>query len=328
MDKYFKILGLNSSASKGEIKKAYRKLAFQYHPDKNSDPKAQEYFVLITLAYDSLMNPNQTVSKTTTTARKTENSVEERMKRAKARQAYQNARKAKQEERFFKKLTIGSYWRTLNILMILGCIAASVTLLDIFLPYHQRTVEIKQIQFIPYRGIANEDLSELYATDGTHVLFNGRWKGDLISRKQRIVTANKTALADIYKKTKKHKIIRTVQLRETWLSHTIVEVGFHNPGLHKEALKYGEAWVIRNFDRIIATNKIDYLWSKADFHFMLLPWMFVLLFLCPLIARLQKSKTLRFTIFYTFSLYIISPVLAYYWLTQYRIFHIITLGFW
>ena len=312
--------GLNSSASKGEIKKAYRKLAFQYHPDKNSDPKAQEYFVLITLAYDSLMNPHQTVTRTTTTsARKKEDSVEERMKRAKARQAYQNARKAKQEERFFKKLTIGSYWRTLNIIMILGCIAAAVTLMDIFLPHHERTVEVEQIQFIPYRGIANEDLAELYAKDGTHVLFDGRWKGELTSRKQPNTNTHKNH---------NHKIVRTVQLRETWLSHTIVAVGFHNPGLHQEALKNGEAWTVRNFNRIIATNKVDYLWSKADFHFMLLPWLFVVLFLCPLMARLQKSKTLRFTILYTFSLYIISPALAYYWLTQYRLFHIITLGFW
>jgi curved DNA-binding protein len=39
---YYKILGLNKSASADEIKKAYRKLAMQYHPDRNKGDKAAE----------------------------------------------------------------------------------------------------------------------------------------------------------------------------------------------------------------------------------------------------------------------------------------------
>ena len=41
---YYKMLGVSKSASERDIKKAFRKLAIQYHPDKNSDPDAREKF--------------------------------------------------------------------------------------------------------------------------------------------------------------------------------------------------------------------------------------------------------------------------------------------
>lgn len=47
-------LEVSSSASDAEIKKAYRKLARQYHPDVNKDPKAEEKFKEINAAYEVL----------------------------------------------------------------------------------------------------------------------------------------------------------------------------------------------------------------------------------------------------------------------------------
>ena len=54
--KYYKILELESDASESEIKKAYRKMALKYHPDKNPSQEAQEKFKSIAEAYEILTN--------------------------------------------------------------------------------------------------------------------------------------------------------------------------------------------------------------------------------------------------------------------------------
>ena len=54
---YYEVLGVNKSATESELKKAYRKLALQYHPDKNPDDKAaEEKFKEAAEAYEILSN--------------------------------------------------------------------------------------------------------------------------------------------------------------------------------------------------------------------------------------------------------------------------------
>ncbi|MDQ3807943.1 MAG: molecular chaperone DnaJ [Thermoproteota archaeon] len=48
---YYEVLGVQKNASKEEIKNAYRKLALQYHPDRNKDPTAEEKFKELSEAY-------------------------------------------------------------------------------------------------------------------------------------------------------------------------------------------------------------------------------------------------------------------------------------
>ncbi|MGX7585938.1 DnaJ domain-containing protein [Candidatus Vidania fulgoroideorum] len=58
LSKYYKILGLNENASLHEVKKAYRRLAMKYHPDRNKEENSEKKFKEVKEAYERIINKN------------------------------------------------------------------------------------------------------------------------------------------------------------------------------------------------------------------------------------------------------------------------------
>ena len=60
---YYEVLGVSRSASDAELKKAFKKLAMKYHPDRNpDDPSANEKFKEAAEAYEILSDSEKKIS--------------------------------------------------------------------------------------------------------------------------------------------------------------------------------------------------------------------------------------------------------------------------
>jgi curved DNA-binding protein CbpA len=88
LSEYHKLLGVRVGASPEEIKKAFRKKAFELHPDKNKAADAHERFIEVSVAYEILISGKP---------------ISEPEKAKASQQKYRNTQQAPQDSEEFKK---------------------------------------------------------------------------------------------------------------------------------------------------------------------------------------------------------------------------------
>ena len=146
---YYRILGLQTTATQEEIKRAYRKLAAQYHPDRNPGGEAQ--FLRIKEAYEILSGKQvprtthththtqaqntTTTANTSTRASKTQAQTrEERIKAAQKRYEDQKRKEEQQSIYLYNKLINGNAFRVFKYGSFVSLLVGILLVLDLFLP--------------------------------------------------------------------------------------------------------------------------------------------------------------------------------------------------
>lgn len=166
--KYYEIFGLTDGATKHEVKRAYRKLAMKFHPDRNPDPKAHKLFVDLTEAYHVLMDdkPAPRVLPETATSR-SERTEEARIREAQERLKQQQNRIRLQQEYYFRKMTSGLRWRIFRITACTAAFLAVILLLEPALPTHFEPHTVTAYSST-YNGLAHTDIRYMETDRGLH----------------------------------------------------------------------------------------------------------------------------------------------------------------
>jgi len=188
--RYYRMLGLTVSATPQEVKKQYRKLAMLHHPDKNPSKDAQERFIQITEAYDIIINNKFTDVANSNSPEAKKKDREARMKIARQRFKEQEMRERMENERYFRFLTTGKKWKTLQTLTIAGCILSSMLILDVFLPKHIENDEIVEYKLQVGNAPGGKILS-LAKTRKDDYYWIGNMTSDLFN-KNRLITVEKS----------------------------------------------------------------------------------------------------------------------------------------
>lgn len=171
LSKYYKLFGLPETATQGDIKKRYRQLAMQYHPDKQkgSDKK----FVEIKEAYEYLTGKRTvpqsqqpyTYSPTRSSSQVRQQPQEERVKQAKQRQRDTIYKEYIENEQYFQNLISGNRWWIIRISALAGALITFILLLETLLPYHYEKERIIAYDKYEIGVLENDSYAKRFYTE-------------------------------------------------------------------------------------------------------------------------------------------------------------------
>jgi hypothetical protein len=170
---YYELLGVHRSASDAEIKRAYRRLSFQYHPDKNDSPQAEELYKHINAAYDVLGDPEKRRSYDLRGVYQFDIQSEEQQQRRHRDPRYRRPRQSPprtQSDKYTPLEVMAICMKYLVWVNRLGFVVAFLYALDYYLPYTISEETVSGYNAV-YRnsGRYTESYFVLSTSDGTSI---------------------------------------------------------------------------------------------------------------------------------------------------------------
>jgi len=170
-EKYYKLLGLTSSASDALVKKRYRELAKKFHPDKNKDENSTKIFQEIKDAYEHILNRDFTSTKKDTPP--TQKTHEQKFHE----NAWKRAEQLKKQEaeellQFYDSFRIGWKKKIITIVALLGTICIIGLVADDFLPLRKSIEIVEDFSANPSHSLGNDYVYEVKFRNGETLWLN------------------------------------------------------------------------------------------------------------------------------------------------------------
>jgi hypothetical protein len=159
--KYYDLLGIPENASENDVRKAYRRMAMQFHPDKNPSPHANERFIQLTEAYEIILGKRDLLVE-----KSIEKSYEERMREARLRYYEHQKKEQLENEYYYQSLFTGKKWRFIKSTSVVGVLLFILLFLDIFLPKHIEKDTLAFYSKDVYGGTIDETVSLVISEKG------------------------------------------------------------------------------------------------------------------------------------------------------------------
>jgi len=286
--RYFDILGIPPTDDEKVIKKAYRKQALKFHPDKNANKDAAQQFLRITEAYDFLINKKAAhpagkgkqydYSDFTTQANRTKEEVfKDRMRQAKERYEHMKRKEAAENEKYYQAISNGRAWRQFKLIMI-GCtVFAFIFIVDnLVLPSHwEKDSATHGNRILAYGGMSEKRVVPVMTENNNKFWIRSSYYG-IIDRNQ-----------ELY-------------LEKSFFFHDIKNI-----------------WVFQ-----------DNTWHRltTDFSVMGTFPIVPIILLLPLITFIIRGRTLTYSLLFNVSFYIYGALLLALLYSNDRWAHLLTLG--